>query len=251
MSNVVFWRQVFLGASLFLCGGYPIIAAEVGDLTPNVGTRSLQQDGRRVICAISDKAGPIVGANVLVKGTTIGNISDMDGRVILEGVPSNAILVVSYIGYVSQEIPLKSSQTNVRIQLVEDTQALDEVVVVGYGTQSKKDITGSVAVVSTDAIHETPVATFAEALQGKASGVYISNSGGPSGETTIRIRGVGSLNSSDPLIVVDGVSGVDISSVNPNDIESMQVLKDASATAIYGAQGANGAHRGRRQPRAR
>ena len=154
MSNVVFWRQVFLGASLFLCGGYPIIAAEVGDLTPNVGTRSLQQDGRRVICAISDKAGPIVGANVLVKGTTIGNISDMDGRVILEGVPSNAILVVSYIGYVSQEIPLKSSQTNVRIQLVEDTQALDEVVVVGYGTQSKKDITGSVAVVSTDAIHE-------------------------------------------------------------------------------------------------
>lgn len=118
MSNVVFWRQVFLGASLFLCGGYPIIAAEVGDLTPNVGTRSLQQDGRRVICAISDKAGPIVGANVLVKGTTIGNISDMDGRVILEGVPSNAILVVSYIGYVSQEIPLKSSQTNVRIQLV-------------------------------------------------------------------------------------------------------------------------------------
>ena len=240
MSNVVFWRQVFLGASLFLCGGYPIIAAEVGDLTPNVGTRSLQQDGRRVICAISDKAGPIVGANVLVKGTTIGNISDMDGRVILDGVPSNAILVVSYIGYVSQEIPLKSSQTNVRIQLVEDTQALDEVVVVGYGTQSKKDITGSVAVVSTDAIHETPVATFAEALQGKASGVYISNSGGPSGETTIRIRGVGSLNSSDPLIVVDGVSGVDISSVNPNDIESMQVLKDASATAIYGAQGANG-----------
>ena len=240
MSNVVFWRQVFLGASLFLCGGYPIIAAEVGDLTPNVGTHSLQQDGRRVICAISDKAGPIVGANVLVKGTTIGNISDMDGRVILEGVPSNAILVVSYIGYVSQEIPLKSSQTNVRIQLVEDTQALDEVVVVGYGTQSKKDITGSVAVVSTDAIHETPVATFAEALQGKASGVYISNSGGPSGETTIRIRGVGSLNSSDPLIVVDGVSGVDISSVNPNDIESMQVLKDASATAIYGAQGANG-----------
>ena len=130
MSNVVFWRQVFLGASLFLCGGYPIIAAEVGDLTPNVGTRSLQQDGRRVICTISDKAGPIVGANVLVKGTTIGNISDMDGRVILDGVPSNAILVVSYIGYVSQEIPLKSSQTNVRIQLVEDTQALDEVVVV-------------------------------------------------------------------------------------------------------------------------
>ena len=242
MRNVVSWKPLVLGASFLLYGAGTAFATETDHLypTPNVGTRSLQQDGRRVICAISDKAGPIVGANVLVKGTTIGNISDMDGRVILEGVPSNAILVVSYIGYVSQEIPLKSSQTNVRIQLVEDTQALDEVVVVGYGTQSKKDITGSVAVVSTDAIHETPVATFAEALQGKASGVYISNSGGPSGETTIRIRGVGSLNSSDPLIVVDGVSGVDISSVNPNDIESMQVLKDASATAIYGAQGANG-----------
>ena len=240
MSNVVFWRQVFLGASLFLCGGYPIIAAEVGDLTPNVGTRSLQQDGRRVICAISDKAGPIVGANVLVKGTTIGNISDMDGRVILEGVPSNAILVVSYIGYVSQEIPLKSSQTNVRIQLVEDTQALDEVVVVGYGTQSKKDITGSVAVVATDELKETPVSNFAEALQGKAAGVFVQAGGGPLGETTIRIRGVGSVNGSDPLIIVDGVQGVDIDAVNANDIESMQILKDAAASAIYGAKGANG-----------
>ena len=117
---------------------------------------------------------------------------------------------------------------------------MDEVVVVGYGTQAKKDITGSVAVVSTEELKETPVATFSEALQGKASGVYISNSGGPSGETTIRIRGVGSLNGSDPLIVVDGVSNVDIDAVNPNDIESLQVLKDASATAIYGAQGANG-----------
>ena len=153
MRNVVLWKQVFLGASLFLCGTSPVMATEVGDLVPDVRGNALQQDGRRVICAISDKAGLFVVANVLVKGTTIGNISDMDGRVILDGVPSNAILVVSYIGYVSQEIPLKSSQTNVRIQLVEDTQALDEVVVVGYGTQSKKDITGSVAVVSTDAIH--------------------------------------------------------------------------------------------------
>ena len=216
------------------------MATEVGDLTPDVRGNALQQDGRRVTCVISDKAGPIVGANVLVKGTTIGNISDMDGRVILDGVPDNAILVVSYIGYVTQEISLKNSQNNIKVKLAEDTQALDEVVVVGYGTQAKKDITGSVAVVSTEELKETPVATFSEALQGKASGVYISNSGGPSGETTIRIRGVGSLNGSDPLIVVDGVSNVDIDAVNPNDIESLQVLKDASATAIYGAQGANG-----------
>ena len=102
--------------------------------------------------------------------------------------------MVSYIGYVTQEISLKNSQNNIKVKLAEDTQALDEVVVVGYGTQAKKDITGSVAVVSTEELKETPVATFSEALQGKASGVYISNSGGPSGETTIRIRGVGSLN---------------------------------------------------------
>ena len=240
MRNVVLWKQVFLGASLFLCGTSPVMATEVGDLVPDVRGNALQQDGRRVTCTISDKAGPIVGANVLIKGTTIGNISDMDGRVILDGVPDNTILVVSYIGYVTQEISLKNSQNNIKVKLAEDTQALDEVVVVGYGTQAKKDITGSVAVVSTEELKETPVATFSEALQGKASGVYISNSGGPSGETTIRIRGVGSLNGSDPLIVVDGVSNVDIDAVNPNDIESLQVLKDASATAIYGAQGANG-----------
>ena len=240
MNNVVFFRQAFVGASLLLYGLSPAMAMEGEELLPSVGISGVQQQGRRVTCVISDKGGPIIGANVLVKGTNNGNISDMDGRVILENVPNNAILVVSYIGYVTQEIPLKNSQNNIKVKLVEDTQNLDEVVVVGYGTQAKKDITGSVAVVSSEAIHEQPVSTFAEALQGKASGVYISNSGGPSGETTIRIRGVGSLNSSDPLIVVDGVSDVDISSVNPNDIESMQVLKDASATAIYGAQGANG-----------
>ena len=240
MNNVVFFRQAFVGASLLLYGLCPAMAMEGEELLPSTGISGVQQQGRRVTCVISDKGGPIIGANVLVKGTNNGNISDMDGRVILENVPNNAILVVSYIGYVTQEIPLKNSQSNIKVKLVEDTQNLDEVVVVGYGTQAKKDITGSVAVVSSEAIHEQPVSTFAEALQGKASGVYISNSGGPSGETTIRIRGVGSLNSSDPLIVVDGVSDVDISSVNPNDIESMQVLKDASATAIYGAQGANG-----------
>ena len=242
MNNDVFWKRVILGTTCLLAGGVaPAVATDkiVGP-TPTVGVRIVQQDGQRVTCVVSDKAGPIVGANVLVKGTTIGNISDMDGNVYLEGVPSNSILVVSYIGYITQEIPLKEGQTNVKVRLVEDTQTLDEVVVVGYGTQSKKDITGSVAVVSMDEVKETPVATFAEALQGKASGVYISSSGGPSGETTIRIRGVGSLNGSDPLVVVDGISNVDIDGVNPNDIESIQVLKDASATAIYGAQGANG-----------
>ena len=193
MRNVVLWKQVFLGASLFLCGTSPVMATEVGDLVPDVRGNALQQDGRRVTCTISDKAGPIVGANVLIKGTTIGNISDMDGRAIIDNVPANAVLVVSYIGYVTQEVHLKDNQTSIKITLVEDSQALDEVVVTGYSTQAKKDITGSVAVVSTDDLKETPVSNFAEALQGKAAGVFVQAGGGPLGETTIRIRGVGSV----------------------------------------------------------
>jgi TonB-linked SusC/RagA family outer membrane protein len=184
--------------------------------------------------------GPVIGANVLVKGTTIGSITDMDGNAVIQGVQNGAVIVVSYIGYITQEINLPNGQTSLTVELKEDAETLDEVVVVGYGTQAKKDITGSVAVVSRDAIAEQPVATFAEALQGRASGVYVSNGGGPAGNTTIRIRGVGSVNGSDPLIIIDGVQGADISSVNPNDIDTMNVLKDAAATAIYGARAANG-----------
>lgn len=238
MSDGTFLRRTVLTASLLACCAGSFMAAEGTSPLPPGAAYEMQQN-RTITCTITDRSGPIIGANVLVKGTTIGNISDLDGRAILENVPANATLVISFIGYITQEVPVKN-QTDLRIQLVEDTRNLDEVVVVGYGTQAKKDITGSVAVVSSEAIAETPVATFAEALQGKASGVYISSTGAPGAETTIRIRGVGSVNGSDPLIVVDGVSNVSIDAVNPNDIESLQVLKDASATAIYGAQGANG-----------
>ena len=181
---------------------------------------------------------PIIGASVLVKGTTNGTITDFDGNFTLQNVDNNATLVVSYVGYITQEV--KVARGKMKIVLVEDSKVLEDVVVVGYSTQAKKDITGSVAVVSRDALTEVPVATFAEALQGKAAGVTINNSGGPAGQTTIRVRGVGSVNGSDPLIIVDGVQGVDINSVNPNDIETMQVLKDAAATAVYGARAANG-----------
>ena len=201
---------------------------------------SVQQNGRTVTVSVVDKGGPILGANVVVKGTTIGNITDLDGKAVIQGVPNNAVLEISYIGYVTQQVTVKDSQTNIKVTIVEDSQALDEVVVTGYSTQAKKDITGSVAVVATDALKETPVSNFSEALQGKAAGVFVQAGGGPLGETTIRIRGVGSVNGSDPLIIVDGVSGVSIDAVNPNDIESMQILKDAAASAIYGAKGANG-----------
>ena len=242
MRNVVSWKPLVLGASFLLYGAGTAFATETDHLypTPSTGFMSVQQDGRQVNCHIVDKSGPIVGANVVVKGTTIGNISDMDGRAIIDNVPANAVLVVSYIGYVPQEVILKGNQTNIKITLVEDSQALDEVVVTGYSTQAKKDITGAVAVVATDELKETPVSNFAEALQGKAAGVFVQAGGGPLGETTIRIRGVGSVNGSDPLVIVDGVSGVDIDAVSPNDIESMQILKDAAASAIYGAKGANG-----------
>ena len=242
MRNVVSWKPLVLGASFLLYGAGTAFATETDYLYPtsSTGLMSVQQDGRQVNCTIVDKSGPILGANVVVKGTTIGNISDMDGRAIIDNVPANAVLVVSYIGYVTQEVHLKGNQTSIKITLVEDSQALDEVVVTGYSTQAKKDITGSVAVVATDDLKETPVSNFAEALQGKAAGVFVQAGGGPLGETTIRIRGVGSVNGSDPLVIVDGVSGVDIDAVNPNDIESMQILKDAAAAAIYGAKGANG-----------
>ena len=181
---------------------------------------------------------PIIGASVTIDGTDQGVMTDIDGKYSIDATANN-VLTFSYIGYQSQSIAV-GARTTIDVQLAEDTQALDEVVVTGYATQAKKDITGSVAVVSRDAIAEQPVSSFAEALQGRAAGVTITNSGGPAGDSQIRVRGVGSVNGSDPLIIVDGVQGVNISSVNPNDIETMQVLKDAAATAIYGARAANG-----------
>ena len=240
MNDIKNWKRTFLcGASLLLIAASSAMAAGV-DAMSTEGVAAVQQNGRTVTVTVNDAMGPVIGANVLVKGTTIGSITDMDGNAVIQGVPNGAVIVVSYIGYITQEINLPNGQNALQVTLREDAETLDEVVVVGYGTQAKKDITGSVAVVSRDAITEQPVATFAEALQGRASGVYINTSGGPAGETTIRIRGVGSVNGSDPLIIIDGVQGADINSVNPNDIDTMNVLKDAAATAIYGARAANG-----------
>ena len=194
----------------------PVLA--MGSPSDVYSVNLVQQNGRTLKVTVKDAAGEIIGANVLVKGTTIGSITDMSGVAVIQGVPNGAILQVSYVGYTTVEVPLKDNQESVVVTLKEDAEALDEVVVVGYGTQAKKDITGSVAVVSRDDIQVQPVASFAEALQGRAPGVYVNTSGGPSGETTIRIRGVGSMKGSDPLIIVDGVQDVDISSVNPNDM---------------------------------
>lgn len=201
---------------------------------------SISQQAKKVTGTVTDAKGePLLGVNVVVKGTTNGTITDLDGKYSLEVEP-NSILVVSYIGYVSQQIPASGEVVNVTLK--EDTQNLDEVVVVGYGTQQKKDITGSVAVVDTKDLLASSGSSATQQLQGKAAGVYIGQTGSPGSPSMVRIRGINTVNDNGPLYVIDGVStrNQDLSTLNPNDIESMQVLKDASSAAIYGAQAANG-----------
>jgi TonB-linked outer membrane protein, SusC/RagA family len=209
-------------------------------LTKKMVNNAVQQ-GRTISGVVTDNRGEaIIGANVIVKGTTNGTVTDFDGNYRLE-VPSGATLQVSYIGYLTREVTIGSSSI-LNVQLLEDTQALDEIVVVGYGTQRKSDVTGSISVATADDILRSSSFDALSGLKGKASGVNIfSNSGQPGGATRVMIRGIGTINSSsNPLYVVDGVVMEDFQFLNPNDIERMEVLKDASATAIYGARGANG-----------
>lgn len=184
---------------------------------------------------------PLIGVNVSVKGTTIGIITDIDGKYTLE-VPTNATLVFSYIGYRTQELPV-GNQTTVNITMQEDTQNIDEVVVVGYGVQKKETVTGSVSTLKGDDLVKSPVANLSNAIAGKMSGVVTYQRSGEPGYdgATIRIRGSNTLGNNDPLIVIDGVAARagGLERLDPNEIETMSVLKDASA-AIYGARAANG-----------
>ena len=198
---------------------------------------------RTLTGTVTDSNGEaLIGANVTVKGTTNGSITDINGKFTLQQVPAQTTLVIAYIGYLSQEIAVNSSQRTVDVQLKEDTQSLDEVVVVGYGTQAKRDMAVSVAVIDTKKLQKTSGSSASQQLQGKTAGVYIGTSGAPGAATMVRIRGVNTINDNGPLYVIDGVSSKnqDLSSINPNDIESLQILKDASAAAIYGAQASNG-----------
>lgn len=191
---------------------------------------------------VTDASGtPLIGVNVIEKGTTNGTVTDFDGAFALSVESSNSVLAISYIGFQSQEISV-GNRTQFTIVLDEDTRSLQELVVVGYGTQAKKDITGSVAVVKTEDLLASTGSSAAQQLQGKAAGVYVGQTGSPGSATMVRIRGINTVNDNGPLYVIDGVStrNQNLSSLNPNDIESMQILKDASAAAIYGAQAANG-----------
>lgn len=189
---------------------------------------------------VDTKGESLIGVNVLEKNTSNGTITDYDGNFTLNVSPG-AVLVFSYIGYESKEVPASQGK-EIKVVLQEDTKKLDEVVVIGYGAVKKADLAGSVAVLDNKNFKDQPVTRVADALQGRVAGVQVENSGVPGGSVKIRVRGSGSVNkSNDPLYVVDGIvreSGLD--GINPEDIKSMQVLKDASSTAIYGSRGSNG-----------
>lgn len=225
----------------FLMNGNHIVISKREEIE-RINLAEQQQETKKVTGVIKDTNGdPIIGANIVVKGTTNGTISDIDGNFSLEANPVS-ILQISFIGYSSQEVTL-DGKTNLDIVLIEDLLSLDEVVVVGYGTVKKRDLTGSVGSINSSKISEVPVTNAAQALQGRVSGVLINNTSSQPGATpSVLIRGKRSISaSSDPLYVVDGIpiSG-GLNDISPTDIETIDVLKDASATAIYGARGSNG-----------
>lgn len=183
---------------------------------------------------------PLIGVNVVEKGTTNGTVTDFDGNFELT-VSSNAVLDISYIGFLSQEVKIVAGKTTYNVVLKEDSQALEEVVVVGYGVQKKKLVTGATVQVSGDNLQKLSTTNALGALQSQSPGVNITQSSGQPGEGfKVVIRGLGTIGSSGPLYVIDGVAGGDINALNPSDIESIDVLKDAASAAIYGARAANG-----------
>jgi TonB-dependent starch-binding outer membrane protein SusC len=186
------------------------------------------------------KGAGIPGANIVVKGSSQGAITDATGAYSLS-LPDNAqTLIFSFIGYVTQEITV-DNRSSINVQLAEDVTSLSEVVVTGYSTQQREDITGAVAVVDVNELKKQPVASVEQALQGRVAGVQVSNDGAPGGGVAVRVRGVGTLGNNDPLYIIDGVpTRTGLNQLNPNDIESIQVLKDASSAAIYGSRAGNG-----------
>jgi TonB-linked SusC/RagA family outer membrane protein len=199
---------------------------------------------------LSETGDPLPGVNVLVKGTSKGSVTDSDGQYILDNVTAADILVISFIGYNTEEIVV-GGRTTIDIDLTPDVKTLSEVIVVGYGTQRKVETTGAIASIKAEDIIQTPVTNVAQGLQARMAGVQITqNSSAPGGNISVRVRGTNSINgTSEPLYIVDGIQisnggGVNdvspLSTINPSDIESVEVLKDASATAIYGSRGANG-----------
>ncbi|NJK83448.1 MAG: SusC/RagA family TonB-linked outer membrane protein [Saprospiraceae bacterium] len=182
---------------------------------------------------------PLIGASVLVKASTTGTVTDFDGKYTLD-VQGGTVLIVSYTGYLTQEIAIGAS-TTLNIVMETDAALLSEIVVTGYGSQRKENLTGSVGVITAKALEARPITNATQSLQGQVSGVWVNQNSGEPGEDAadIRIRGIGTLNDANPLILVDGIEAP-FGNIDPNDIESITVLKDAASAAIYGSRAANG-----------
>lgn len=211
-------------------------------LTLKSKKQNIQSKKKEISGKVIDENGyPVIGANVVEKGTLNGTITGIDGTFNIQVSPQSS-LHVSYIGYLNQEVKVRGNESSLDIVLREDTHTLDEVVVVGYGTQKKINLTGAVATVDVKSLENRPVSNVSNAIQGLLPGVtVISGSGQPGKDnTTIRVRGIGTLNNSNPMYVVDGMPVSSINDIDPNDIENLSVLKDASSAAIYGSRAANG-----------
>lgn len=228
----------FLLLSLALSFGGNVYASEVGTET------SITQQAEKITGTIEDEFGPVTGASVVVKGTTNGTVTDMNGKFSLSNVKKGDVIVISFIGYVTQEVKY-TGQDAIRVQLKEDSQTLDEVVVVGFGTQKKVNLTGAVSMVNAEVIESRPVQNVSQALQGVVPGLnFTVNSNGGTLDNTmnVNIRGAGTIgdgSGSSPLVLIDGIEG-NMNTINPADIESISVLKDAASSSIYGSRASFG-----------
>ena len=232
-------KRLYLGACISLLGMFvalPLVASEAS-LKADVA----QQATKKVTGKVVDATGlSVIGANVYEKGTTNGAITDIDGNFSLN-VPKGASIVISCIGYNTQEIVV-TSNSHYEVVLTEDTRGLEEIVVVGYGTQKKVNLTGSVAVVKSEQLQNRAATNVTNLLAGHMPGVTVIQSSGQPGADTgsLNVRGIGTMNSgASAMVIVDGVEA-SMSTVDPNDIDNISILKDASASAIYGARAANG-----------
>ena len=235
MNQKIRKTALLMGACSLLGVYSPVMAAN-----PEASVEAVQQTTKKVTGTVSDSQGPVIGASVVEKGTTNGVVTDFDGNFTLNVKPS-ATLVISYIGYTTQEVAV-GNQSNFNITLLEDNAQLEEVVVVGYGVQKKKLVTGATVQVKGDELAKLNTTTVLGAMQSNTPGMQIVQSSGQPGQSSykVNIRGVGTIGNSAPLYVIDGFAGGDINSLNPSDIESIDVLKDAASAAIYGARAANG-----------
>ncbi len=227
---------------LILSGLLILAPATFADENDRAGQASITQPGDILVKGkvIDENGDPLAGATIQLKGATIGTVADAEGNFSLT-VPSDGTIMISYVGYVSEEIVITGQSDLGTIDLVPDIKTLDQVVVIGYGTQRKVDLTGSVAVVNTEEIQKVSHSNISTMLEGKVAGVQITSDGQPGADPTVRVRGIGSFGSTPPLYIIDGVPmGYTIRDFSPNDIETIQILKDASAAAIYGSRAANG-----------